>query len=74
MHLVTVRKAGASHVHGQPSTGARAYIGDVNEIPLDKASGEVAQTEFDAEAEAEAKLDAEAEAEAELEPEAEGEL
>lgn len=69
-----MRKAGASHIHGQPSTGARTYIGDVNEVPLDKASGEVAQAQFGAEAEAEAKLDAEAEAEATLEPEAEGEL
>ena len=60
--------------HGQPSIGARAYISDMSEIPLDETSGEIADAKLDAEAEAEARLDAEAEAEAELEPEAEGEL
>jgi hypothetical protein len=32
------------------------YIGDMSEIPLDEASGEVAATKLDAEAEAEAEL------------------
>jgi hypothetical protein len=50
------------------------YIGGMSEIPLDKASGEVAAEELDAESEAEAKFDVESGAEAELAPEAEGEL
>jgi hypothetical protein len=59
-------------------------IGDMSEIPLDEASGEVAaarldaeaeaESQVDAEAEAESQVDAEAEAEAQVEPEAEGEL
>jgi len=60
--------------HGQPSMGARAYIGDMSEIPPDEASAESAAAKLDAEAEAEAQLDAEADAAANLEPEAEGEL
>jgi hypothetical protein len=60
--------------YGQPSIGARVYISDMSEIPLDETSGEIADARLDSEAEAEARLDAEAEAEAELEPEAEGEL
>jgi hypothetical protein len=39
------------------------YIGGMSEIPLDEASGEVAEAKLDAEAEAEAKLEPEAEAE-----------
>jgi len=54
-----------------PSIRARAYIGDMSEMPRDEASGEVAAAKIDADAEARVKLDAEAEAEARIDAEAE---
>ena len=54
-----------------PSIGARAYLGDMSDVPHDEASAEAAAAKLHAQAEAEARLDAEAEAEAKVDVEAE---